>query len=122
MDATSNGGTGMAVGFDKKALLADLKTWWDAQVGKDDPFALPKPPPGTIMDVLPNIDSLATVEALVVMEKHLPCEVPPTVIRPGGYHSFEDLTQDMLPKLQGLVDKHLGKQKDSTTPKKETTA
>jgi len=117
MDATSNGGTGMAVGFDKKALLADLKTWWDAQVGKDDPFALPKPPPGTIMDVLPNIDSLATVEALVVMEKHLPCEVPPTVIRPGGYHSFEDLTQ-----LQGLVDKHLGKQKDSTTPKKETTA
>jgi hypothetical protein len=61
----------MTVGFDEKALLLDLKTWWDEQVGKDDPFALPKSAPGTIMDVLPEVDSLATVTALIVMEKHL---------------------------------------------------
>lgn len=111
----------MATGFDAKALLADLKTWWDEQVGKDDPFASPKPTPGTIMDVLPPVDSLATVTALVVIEAHLPCEVPPTVIRPGGYHGFDDLVQDMLPRLQALVDKHLGKQKGKSTAEKETT-
>jgi len=67
------------------------------------------------------VDSLATVTALVVIEAHLPCEVPPTVIRPGGYHGFDDLVQDMLPRLQALVDKHLGKQKGKSTAEKETT-
>lgn len=119
MSATSDGVTGPAVGFDETALLVDLKAWWDEQVGKDDPFAPAKPPPGTIMDVLPEVDSLAVVTALIVMEGHLPCEVPPSVIRPGGYHSFEDMTQDMMPKLHGLIDKH-GKAKDHSTPKKET--
>ena len=117
MNATSGGVTGAPGGFDAKVLLAELKAWWDEQVGQDDPFAPPKPPPGTIMDVLPEVDSLAVVTALIVMEKYLPCEVPPTVIRPGGYHSFEDMTTDMLPKLQGLIDKHLAKHR--TTPKKE---
>ena len=46
----------MATGFDEQALLADLKTWWDEQVGKDDPFAPSKPAAGTIMDVLPEMD------------------------------------------------------------------
>jgi hypothetical protein len=120
MNATSDEATANAVGFDEKALLTDLKAWWDEQVGKDDPFAPPKPAPGTIMDVLPEVDSLATVTALIVMENHLPCEVPPSVIRPGGYHSFEDMTQDMMPKLQGLMDKHVGKATGNATLKKET--
>lgn len=119
MSATSDEVTGSNVGIDETALLADLKAWWDEQVGKDDPFAPPKSPPGTIMDVLPEVDSLAVVTALIVMEGHLPCEVPPSVIRPGGYHSFEDMTQDMMPKLHGLIDKH-GKAKGHSTPKKET--
>ena len=119
MSATSDEVTAPAVGFDDTALLADLKVWWDEQVGKDDPFAPPKPPPGTIMDVLPEVDSLAVVTALIVMEGHLPCEVPPSVIRPGGYQSFEDMTQDMMPKLHGLIDKY-AKAKGHSTPKKET--
>lgn len=111
----------MTTGFDEQALLAELKTWWDEQVGKDDPFAPPKPAAGTIMDVLPVMDSLATVEALVLIEKYLPFEVPPSVIRPGGYHGFDDMTQDMLPKLQALVDKHAAnKQKGKTHTEEET--
>jgi hypothetical protein len=111
---------GVAMGFDEKALLADLKTWWDEQVGKDDPFAPPKPPPGTIMDTLPVMDSLAVVEALVVIDKYLPFEVHPTVIRPGGYDSFQDLTQDLLPKLQVLMDKHTGKTASKTQTSEKT--
>jgi hypothetical protein len=110
----------MTVGFDKKALIADLKTWWDEEVGEDNPLAPAPTAPGTIMDLLPILDSLATVQALVVIEKHLAFEVPPTVIRPGGYHSFDDMTQDMLPKLQALVEKHAAKHKGATASEKET--
>jgi hypothetical protein len=63
------------------------------------------------MDALPVVDSLAVAEALVVIEQYLPFEVHPTVIRPGGYDSFEDMTQDLLPKLQVLMNKHNGKVK-----------
>lgn len=110
----------MATGFSEQELLADLEAWWDEQVGKDDPFAAPQSASGTIMDALPEVDSLATVAALVVMEKYMPCEVPPTVIRPGGYHTFEDMKQDMLPKLQALVEKHVaGKPKRKANVKEE---
>lgn len=112
--------TGAPAVFDQKALLADLKTWWDEQAGKDDPFAPPKAPPGTIIDALPVVDSLAVVEALVVIDQHLPFEVHPTVIRPGGYDSFEDMTQDLLPKLQALMDKHNGKTKSQTKTSEKT--
>jgi hypothetical protein len=111
---------GAATVFNQNALLADLKTWWDEQAGKDDPFAPPKPPAGTIMDALPVVDSLAVVEALVVIDQYLPFEVHPTVIRPGGYHSFEDMTQDLLPKLQALMDKHSGKAKSQTKISEKT--
>ena len=110
----------VATGFDQNALLADLKAWWDEQAGKEDPFAPPKPPPGTITDALPMVDSLAVVEALVVIDQYLPFEVHPTVIRPGGYHSFEDMTQDLLPKLQALMDKHNGKAKSQTKTAEKT--
>jgi hypothetical protein len=103
------------------ALLADLKTWWDEAVGQDDPFAPPKPPSGTIMDVLPEVDSLSTVTALVVMESHLPCEVPPSVIRRGGYHGFDDMTQDILPKLRALHAEHAGKQTGKTHAQENTS-
>jgi hypothetical protein len=111
---------GVAAVFDENALMADLKTWWDEQAGKDDPFAPPKPAPGTIMDALPVVDSLAVVEALVVIDQHLPFEVHPTVIRPGGYDSFKDMTQDLLPKLQALMDKHNGKAKSQTKTSEKT--
>jgi hypothetical protein len=97
--------------FDEAALLKDLRDWWDAEVGGDDPFAPPKPPAGTIFDALPAIDSFGVVTGLVVIEAHLPCKVPLRVIRPGGYKSFDDLVADLMPKLRELVKKHSQKQK-----------
>jgi hypothetical protein len=104
-------------GFDEAALLQDLREWWDDEVGGDDPFAPPKPPAGTLFDALPAIDSLGVVTGLVVVEAHLPCKVPPRLIRPGGYNSFEDLVTDLMPKLRALV-KHAHRRKD-VTPKEE---
>ena len=91
------------LGFSADELIRDLRDWWDEEVGGDDPFASPAPPAGTIFDVVPAIDSLGVVETLVVIETHTGFEVPPRIIRRGGYHSFEDMTNDLLPKIRELV-------------------
>lgn len=105
-------------GFDETALLRDLRTWWDGEVGGGDPFAPPKPPAGTIFDALPEIDSLGVVAGLVVIEAHLPCKVPLRLIRRGGYNSFDDMVADLMPKLRDLIKKHTQKQTEKP-PKEE---
>lgn len=93
--------------FDEKALVGDLKSWWDSEVSAvDDPFAPPKMPTGTLFDALPAIDSLGVVSALLTVEKHVPFKVTPGLIRPGGYNSFEDLVADFISKLKALAAKH----------------
>ncbi|MCE4225943.1 hypothetical protein HCU64_19510 [Methylobacterium sp. C25] len=89
--------------YSEEALLDDLRSWWDDEVGDGDPFADPKPASGTIFDVIPTIDSLGAVNGLLTIEKHVGFEVPPRVIRPGGYASFEDMTADLLPKVRAMV-------------------
>lgn len=91
--------------YSEDALTDDLRAWWDDEVGgADDPFADPKPPSGTIFDVLPAIDSLGAVNGLITIEKHVGFEVPPRIIRRGGYSSFEDMMSDLLPKVRAMLD------------------
>lgn len=97
-------------GYDESELFKELKGWWEEQVSDEDPFAEPKPPAGTIFDVLPAIDSLGMVSGLVAVEKHVPFKVPVRVIRRGGYNSFEDLVSDLKPKLRALAEKHRARQ------------
>lgn len=104
--------------FNKIALIAELKGWWDEQVANpDDPFADPPAPTGTIFDVLPELDSLAAVGGLVAIEKHVPFEVTARIIRKGGYNNFDDLVSDLMPKLEDLAEKHV--QKMSANMKKD---
>lgn len=96
-----------SVPFSEEALLDDLRSWWDDEVGDADPFADPFADPklgsGTIFDVIPTIDSLGAVNGLLTIERHVGFEVPPRVIRPGGYVSFDDMTADLLPKVRAMV-------------------
>ncbi len=98
------------LGYDESALVRDLEAWWKDQVDADDPFAAPKPPAGTIFDAVPDIDSLGAVIGLVTLEKHVPFKVPVRVIRRGGYNGFDDLVNDLLPKLRALAKQHHDKQ------------
>jgi hypothetical protein len=93
--------------YNEDALVRDLRVWWDDQVGggEDDPFADAKPPTGTIFDVIPVIDSLGVVTGLVTVEKHVGFKVTPRIIRRGGYSGFDDLVDDLLPKVRALVEK-----------------
>lgn len=93
--------------YSEGELLADLRTWWDGEVGDYDPFADPKPPTGTIFDVIPTVDSLGAVNGLLTIEKHVGFELPPRVIRPGGYASFDDMAADLLPKVRAMVARRL---------------
>lgn len=91
------------LGYSEQALADELREWWDEEVvGTDDPFAAPPTPSGTIQDVQPVVDSLGVVKRLVVIDKHVGFQVPPSVVRRGGYHSFEDMVGDLLPKLRAL--------------------
>jgi hypothetical protein len=87
-------------------LVTDLRTWWDDHVeADDDPFAEPPRPPraGTIFEVVPVIDSLGVVTALLTIEKHVGFTVPVRIIKRGGYGSFAEMVADLLPKVQALV-------------------
>ena len=101
-------------GYSEEALIADLKTWWDKQVSTDDdPFAdPPRSRIGTIFEVVPVLDSLGVVSALVTIEKHLDFQIPPQVIKPGGYSCFDEMISDLLPKIRTLIGK-LRKRKEA---------
>jgi hypothetical protein len=97
--------SGSGLGYSEEDLVDDLRTWWSDQVEvEDDPFAEPRPPrAGTIFEVVPVIDSLGVVTALITIEKHVGFPVPARIIRRGGYGSFEEMVADLLPKVQALV-------------------
>ena len=91
--------------YSEDDLAADLKVWWDDQVADaDDPFVDPRPPrEGTIFEVVPVVDSLGVVTALLTIEKHIHSKVSPRIIKPGGYRSFEEMLAHLLPLVRTLV-------------------
>jgi len=93
------------LGYSEDDLAADLRTWWDDQVADaDDPFADPRPPrAGTIFEVVPVVDSLGVVTALITIGKHVGFDVPPRLIKAGGYRSFEEMLAHLLPRIRALV-------------------
>jgi hypothetical protein len=97
---------GINPGYSEEALVAALRNWWNDHVAnKDDPFAEPvQLEAGTIFELIPAIDSLGVVSALVTVEKHLGFEIHPRIIKAGG-HNFEEMIADLLPKIRALLTK-----------------
>jgi hypothetical protein len=93
--------------YSEDDLAADLRDWWADQVaGDDDPFTDSRPSKaGTIFEVVPVVDSLGAVTALVTVEKHVNFKVPPSVIKAGGYRNFEEMMGHLLPKIRALAVK-----------------
>lgn len=92
--------------YSEADLLNDLQVWWDEEVDPaDDPFAASRPSSGTIFDVVPVVDSLGVVKALLTIEEHVGFEVPPSVIKRGGYRTFDEMAEHLIPKVRALVVK-----------------
>jgi hypothetical protein len=99
-------------GYSEIDLIDELRAWWDSQVGDaQDPFATPHPPhAGTIFEIVVAVDSLCVVSALAKITKHIKIPVPPGIIKPGGYCSFEEMMSDLLPKIRVLMIKQSKKE------------
>ena len=48
----------------------------------------------------PAIDSKRVLDATVVTKKVLGIDLPPQIIKPGGYDSCADMIADIVPKLE----------------------
>src|SRR3989442_1222791 len=95
-----------ALGYSEKDLVRDLQEWWDDQVGSEsDPFAPPNSRKGTIFEAVPLVDSFSVITGLVAIEQRVGFPVSPEIIRPGGYTGFQDMVEDLLPKVRVLAAK-----------------
>lgn len=81
----------------RQDVLAALETWWDEHAEQDanDPLAVQRPE-GSVLNIQPAIDSLAAVEALLVLEELLGKEAPVTLVKSGGYQSREEFLDDLV--------------------------
>ncbi len=81
------------------AIRADLKTWWQQnQAGSTPPPA--NPATAAVWGKVPAVDSKTVARASPVVRKHLGVGINPKLIRKGGYATFDEALDDILPKLR----------------------
>jgi hypothetical protein len=84
-------------------LIAKLKAWFEEETASIDGAVSASAPSGTggsIIAMLPAIDSKRVVDATVITKQVLGIELPPAIIKPGGYKSCAEMVADIVPKLQ----------------------
>jgi hypothetical protein len=92
--------------FPERELKGAIGKWWDEETSKhlNDPFAAP----GTLFDMLIEIDSLTAVNVLLVIELILGFESPESLIRSGGYTDRNDMIDHLLPALRTMFNRRHG--------------
>ena len=90
--------------FPEAEVTEALSEWWDAEmdVRRDDPFAKP----GTLYDLVVDMDSLSMVNGLLVLEKILGFEAPVTAIKRGGYRDRQEMIDHLVPRIGDIYRKH----------------
>jgi hypothetical protein len=84
-------------------LRAELEAWFKEETASIDGTVVAEAPSGTggsIIGTGPAIDSKRVVDATVIIKQVLDIELPPEIIKPGGYGSCEEMIADIVPKLQ----------------------
>ncbi|KDA01281.1 hypothetical protein [Hyphomonas oceanitis] len=99
--------------FDEKAdeLGEALEEWYEEEAQAIDANIVEDAPSGTggsIISKTPAIDSKRVLDASSVTSEILDIEIPPEIIKPGGYDSCDEMLDDLLPKLR---DVYSGKRK-----------
>jgi hypothetical protein len=78
-------------------LRAALKKWWEDEAQDFDAAVAGT---ASVWEGMPEIDSKAVVKASPIIKQFTGGELDPRMIRRGGYASFDDLANDLLPKLR----------------------
>lgn len=106
MTATGATAAAAATIFPERELKGAVGKWWDEETSKhlNDPFAVP----GTLFDVVVEVDSLTAVNVLLVIEPIFGFEPPESLIRSGGYTDRNDMINHLLPALRTMFNKRHG--------------
>jgi len=91
--------------FDKKMpeLVSQLEAWFEQEAAPIDAAPgtdAPSGDGGSIIGTGPAIDSKRVIDARVVTKKVLDIDLPPAIIKPGGYASCKEMIDDIVPKLK----------------------
>ena len=84
-------------------LIGELREWYDEETASIDGSIESEAPSGTggsIISTGPAIDSKRVVDATVCTQRVLGMELPSKIIKPGGYDSFDEMIEDLVPKLE----------------------
>jgi hypothetical protein len=84
-------------------LIAELEAWFEVETASIDgtvSSGAPSGSGGSIIAMRPAIDSKRVVDATVITKQVLGIELPPEIIKPGGYNSCAEMVADIVPKLQ----------------------
>lgn len=80
-------------------LRSALQAWWKEEAQTFDAAVAGT---ASVWEGLPEIDSKAVVKASPVVRKFLGTDLDPKMIKQGGYASFSDLVNDLVPKLRAI--------------------
>jgi hypothetical protein len=78
-------------------LRAALQKWWEDEAQSFDAAVAGT---ASVWEGMPEIDSKAVVKASPIIRQFTGGDLDPRMIRKGGYASFDDLANDLLPKLR----------------------
>lgn len=92
----------VATGIPTKELTEAIVGWWEEQTleRNNDPFA-----PGTLYDVLTDVDSLSAVNVLLLLDPIVGIELPESIIKPGGYSDRQEMIDHLIPAINELFSK-----------------
>ena len=88
---------------EKSALLVrELQAWFEEETAPIDGSPPPAPAGagGSIVGMRPAIDSKRVVDAARVTRAVLEIELPPEIVKRGGYENCEEMINDLMPKLE----------------------
>lgn len=96
-----------ATPFPRDGVRQAIRDWWKQEQEDLDKIADPpdelKPDSGTVFDLVPVISSHHAVEVVLDLQDILGYDIPDTVIKKGGYHSCDEMVDDLDRKL---ADRH----------------
>ncbi|WP_061236504.1 hypothetical protein [Leptospira santarosai] len=93
------------------SLAEDLKIWWDEEQGTwdstldEEAAYLGDSDEGddSVWDSMPTYDSKTVARSSPVFEKHLGEPLDVSLIRPGGYETFDEMVNHLIPKAVAMA-------------------
>ena len=86
-------------------LTKVIKDWYDEEAASIDGTVAGGAPAGaggSLIGTTPVIGSKRVTDLLVIAKKILDVRLPTEIIKPGGYDSFDQMVDDLLPKMEKI--------------------